>query len=326
MRIIDMTCAKCGATMKPDLDNERAICEYCGHQVLIEQEDTLEEIRDKAQAEAYGYHRGRLRAEAEAEVFRRKKKSRKGQKAIISMSIFVAIAVVVFISFCITEVSKPQVNPFDCIEVSFQGNDGDGEVVLEVKNVTEGIDANRIEFDISKEDYLVQGETISIRASSEDYRLTEKNRTYIVEGLDEYLKDLENISQEVLEIIHIKAESVLELNLESSRNVGVLLDIKPVKLFLVTDGKQTNRLYDVFEAHFSTYTGEQTYYVMAYFDDVIVRNGEQISIDMSYGMYGGHLTGVEGALYIMAYDSIEEIRADILTTQDSMMELKELDL
>ena len=67
-----------------------------------------------------------------------------------------------------------------------------------------------------------------------------------------------------------------------------------MKLFLTTDGKQTNQLYDVFEAHFMTNDGEKTYYVLARFEDVVVRDGEQVSIDMSGGMYIGHLTQVQG--------------------------------
>lgn len=71
---------------------------------------------------------------------------------------------------------------------------------------------------------------------------------------------------------------------------------------------------------------EVTYYVQACFSDVLVRDEEQVSLSMSYGMYHGHLTQVWGSIWIMAYDSVEEIRTDILTSQNSYMELKELDL
>lgn len=320
MKLIDMACPKCGATMKPDLSKGNAVCEYCGYQVLIEKEDTLEETKAKAHAKSYGYHKGKLEAEAEAS---RKEKRRNAKPGIIAIGVIVLIGL---ISTAVTELPKPKINPFDCIEVSFQGKDGDGEVVLEVKSQTEGVDVNFIDFEISKGHYLTQGETITISATSDEYRLEEKTKTYTVEGLDEYLTDLESIPEDALEIIHLKAESALELNLERSKNVGVFVDMKPVKLFLTTDGKQTNCLYDVFEVHFTTMEGEKTYYVLAIFDDVIVRGGEQVSIDMSGGIYLGHLTQVEGALYIMAYDSVEEIRVDILTSQESQMELKELDL
>ena len=102
--------------------------------------------------------------------------------------------------------------------------------------------------------------------------------------------------------------------------------MKSVKLFLLTDGKQENRLYDVFEAHFTVNEEEQIYYVVAIFDDVVVRDGKQVSLDMTYGVYGGHLTQVHSWLWIMAYESVEEVQTDILTSQKKQMELKELDL
>ena len=47
---------------------------------------------------------------------------------------------------------------------------------------------------------------------------------------------------------------------------------------------------------------------------------------MPSGVYFGNLTQVQGWLWIMVYDSLEKVRAAILTSQDTSMELKELDL
>jgi len=320
MEIIDMTCPKCAASLKPDLDKGEAVCEYCGHHILIDKEDTIAEIRAKAQSRSYGYHKGRLEAEAEAN------KKQAISKAKIITTVLLVIVLFTSASVVVSTLFKPKVNPFDYIEVSFQGKDGDGEVDLEIKSMGPNIDTGLIDFDISKENNLSQGESISIQASSREYRLLEQSRIYIVDGLDEYLKDLDNIPEEALALIHSKSEAVLELNLDSSKQSGVLEALKPVKLFLVTDGKNANELYDVFEARFMTNAGEQIFYVAACFDDVIIRDGAQVSIDMSYGIYTGHLTQVQGWLHIMAYNSLEEIRTDILTSQDSYMELKELDL
>ena len=320
MKIIDMTCPKCGAQLKMDSDKEKAVCEYCGYSMLIEKEDTLEEIRAKAQSKAYGYHKGKLEAEEE---INKKKKYHKARNIVIMIGVIVLIIIV---SAAIRELSKPKVNPFDCIEVSCRGKDGEGEVLMDVIKSVEGIDPNLIEFDISKDDHLIQGETISIYATSTEYHLTEKTKVYTVEGLDEYLKDLDSIPEEALEIIHTKATACLELNLESTKKAGAFVEMKPVRLFLATDGKQTNELYDVFEAHFITDSGEKTYYVLARFKDVVIRNGEQVSINMSGGTYLGSLTQIEGSFWIMAYASLEEIQADILTSEESYMELKEKDL
>ena len=65
---------------------------------------------------------------------------------------------------------------------------------------------------------------------------------------------------------------------------------------------------------------------MACFSQVIIREGKQVSLDMSSGIYLGGLTQVQGAIWIMAYDSVEDVRVSILTSLDRDMELKELDL
>ncbi len=323
MKMIDLTCPKCSATLKPNADNTKAVCEYCGYQVLIEREDTVEEMRAKAHAKSYGYHKGKLEAEAEAEA--RAAKKQKARKIKSKVIVAAVVALLILIPAAFTQLSKPRVNPFDYVEVTFQGTDGDGKVVLQTKS-SDNVDVNYIRFEISKKNDLLQGETITVRATSDEYLLEESTRTYTVEGLDEYLTDLESIPAEDLEIIHIKAESALELNLDSSKSAGFFLDMKPVKLFLTTDGERTNSLYDVFEVRFTTVDGEKTFYVMVVFDNVIIRDSEQVSISMSSGMYMGHITQVQGWLHIMAYNSLDEIRAELLTSQGSLMELKELDL
>ena len=259
MKMVDMTCPKCGAVMQVDAEKEKAVCEYCGALFLLEKEDTLEEIQAKAEAKAYGYHKGKLAAQERAAALKKKNKI----KIPVPVIIIAILMLIGMISVIPQHLSKPKVNPFDCIDVTFRGTDGDGEIVIEMTGAVPGIDANRITYDISKEDYLIEGETVSIEASSSDYRLTENTQIYTVDGLDEYLKDLEELSQEALDMIHIQAEKVLELNLDSTKACGYFVDMKPVKLFLITDGKQTNSLYDVFEVTFSvddTGAGTNLYY------------------------------------------------------------------
>lgn len=310
MKIKDTTCPKCGAIMKMDSARENASCEYCGYHIVIE----------NAQAKAYAYHKGKLQAQDEAS---RKKKYKKVMILAIIICIFVSMGIISAFS---REMSKPEVNPFDYIEVFFQGIDGRGEVSMDIKSGADGIDTGGIRFEISKERELMLGENITIRATSEIYRLSESSKVYKVEGLDEYLSDLKKIPADALALIHKRAETVLDTNLDTCKDVGVFTEMKPVKLFLLTDGKQGNYLYDVFEAHFSVDGEEQIYYVAACFSDVIVRAGNQASLNMSYGVYAGHLTQIKSWIWIMAYESVEEVRTDILTSQENYMELKELDL
>lgn len=320
MKVQDMTCPKCGATMALNEEKGKAECAYCGYRRLVERKETMAELRERMRSSSYGYHKGKLEAEAEA---KRKGKLRSIRNTVMVLAV---LAAVVFVANFSKYVAKPEVNPFALVDVSFQGTDGRGEVVVERLNAPGNVDMDRIDYDISKRTGLLEGETITIAASSQEYRLEETVRTYVVEGLDMYLSDLGNIPEEALELIHAKAENVLELNLDGSKAAGFFVDMKPVKLFLTTDGKQTNELYDVFEVQFAANGEESVYYVLACFSDVLVREEEQASLNMSYGMYYGHLTQVWGSVWIMGYDSLEEVRTDILTSQESYMELKELEL
>ncbi len=328
MKIKDLSCPKCGASIESDLEKGRGVCAYCGYQILIEKEDTLEEIEAKAQSKSYGYHKGKLKAEAEAEIAREEREEwkRNKKKRMQMPAIIVSILVIIGVGGAvISHLSMPKVNPFECIEVSFRGTDGEGELIMEMVG-TGNVDPNRIEYDISKNSNLSQGEMISIIATSTDYRLSEKSKTYVVEGLDEFLKDPEDIPAEALELIYQKAEGVQETNLSSTKSCGFFVDMKPVKLFLLTDGEQTNQLYAVHEVNFDTEEGNVICYVATGFDDVVVRKGAQTSLDMSYGMYYGNLTEVDSPIYITAYASLEEVRTELLTGQGSYMELKERDL
>lgn len=323
MKMIDLNCPKCGATINPDMEKGRCECKYCGHQMLIEKEDTLEEIAAKAQSKSYGYHKGKLQAEAEAGIIR---EGTIAQKKTLPTPVIIVIALVILglIIIVTTNVSKPKVNPFDGIQVSFKGTDGDGDLVIKTV-FQDGIDPNRIKYEASKYSDLCQGDTISIVATSSEYQLTEKSKTYVVEGLDTYLTDLANIPVEFLELIAQKAADVQDINLSSAKKDGSLVGMKPVKLFLMTDGARNNRLYVVHEVNFSTEKGDIIRYVSTGFDNVVLRKGAQTSLDLSYGAYYGNVISIGTVIPITGYESVDAVRTDVLTSQAQAMELTELD-
>lgn len=320
MKMIDLTCPQCGANIEPDPKAEKAVCKYCGYQALLEREDTLEEIAAKAQSKSYGYHKGKLQAEAEMA-----KETSGKQNPTMKVALIVVIALVMIGVFAVvtSNVAKPKVNPFDYIKVSFQGTDGDGEVVMKMVG-KDNVDPNRIDYDISKMSDLIQGETISIVADSSAYRLTKDSQTYVVEGLDEYLKDIKDIPEETLQLIHQKAKSVQELNL--SHDEEAFESMKPVKLFLLTDGERESQLYVVHEVTFATENGKIICYVSTCFDGVVLRKGAEVSVYLPGGIYHGNAVGTgKTGFFISGFESLDAVRADILTSQEKNMELTERD-
>ena len=67
MKLIDTTCPKCGANLRIDADRKSAFCEYCGAQILIDDEVQHLQI-DNAESAGYAFEKGRQRAQNEAQV------------------------------------------------------------------------------------------------------------------------------------------------------------------------------------------------------------------------------------------------------------------
>ena len=69
MKLIDTTCPKCGANLHIDADRKSAFCEYCGAQLLID--DEVQHLRfDNAESAGYAFEKGRQRAQNEAQAHR----------------------------------------------------------------------------------------------------------------------------------------------------------------------------------------------------------------------------------------------------------------
>ena len=69
MKLIDTTCPKCGANLRIDADRKSAFCEYCGAQILIDDEVQHLQI-DNAENAGYAFEKGRQRAQHEVYVSR----------------------------------------------------------------------------------------------------------------------------------------------------------------------------------------------------------------------------------------------------------------
>ena len=63
MKLVEMNCPSCGADLKLDADNARAVCEFCGAEVLIDGG-----ARRDLEREGYEFEKGRQRAIAEAQA------------------------------------------------------------------------------------------------------------------------------------------------------------------------------------------------------------------------------------------------------------------
>ena len=67
MKLIDTTCPKCSANLRVDADMQSAFCEYCGAELLIDDEVQHLQI-DNAESAGYAFEKGWQRAQQEAQM------------------------------------------------------------------------------------------------------------------------------------------------------------------------------------------------------------------------------------------------------------------
>lgn len=336
MKTYDTTCPKCGATMNLNQREEKLCCLYCNHTVLIDLEDTPKDIHDKEYAKSYGYHKGKFKAESE--YANRKNNSNKTTKIIV----IVFVAIFIFSSLLITlpmacsfstifsaVAARPTINPFDYIEVSFTGTDGEGRLVI-TDLVNEEVAVDAIEFEASEEYDLSNGDKVRITASAVDYKLTETVKIYTVENLSEYVKNLDKLSKEEIAVIHKNAEENLEYRLSKLEEDKAVYSYKPVKMFLATDEKYSNILLYVYEFSIATESGDRIIYAPVDFRNVIFQQTDPLTMRVRQAGVPGNQFRLQGAigdgLYFYGYETLDDVRSYLMSEMKSGMTLKEREL
>ena len=62
MKLLDLTCPKCGAELKVNEELDRCVCNYCGHEILIDKEEHKVKLTGGYEF-GYGSTMGKLQAE-----------------------------------------------------------------------------------------------------------------------------------------------------------------------------------------------------------------------------------------------------------------------
>lgn len=318
MKKLDLTCPCCAAQMTLEEAQGRAVCEYCGHQIVLEKKETAEDIKKREEAKSYGYYAGKHKAEEEKQQ-REKKQGLKGK--IIAGVIFVLLGLV---GLAYTHFSMPLLeDPFAYLEVSFVGEDGDGELVMKVNNNAPGeIDMARVRFQCEKDEHLCEGETIVIEAVCQEYRMGTTTKRYTVEGLDCYLKDVQALNESQLEVFFEDNKAIQTRNVEYILEEDEELQITPIRLVCYQNGT-ANTIYMISEVSFEI--TDKKYYTVSEWEDVVV-NRANGNLDLSYGMYWGNLTSVESWKSAMLYDTLKEAVREVESQQSGQDEVSILEL
>ena len=315
--VLDLTCPKCGGTMEPDRAKGSLHCPYCDFEQLLSpsDEDTLE-------AKAYARQKGILHAQAEAEN-ERKRKIRK-KRLILFGVVAIVISSLILIS-CVYNALRTKVDPFNYITVEFSGKTGDGSAEIVINDADGGeVDPHEITYSVTPKHYLNEGDRVTVTAVSSTYALSPTSKTYTVEGLDNYLTELDSLSDKAVEMIHNKSDILVD-RVATSAFVDAT-SVTPCMMYLTTDGK-TNMLYDVYRIVYPEKDGSECErFAVIYYKNVIVHDTDEPSMSYDSSMYYGQIIEALNktyAGYITGYKTLKDAKADVLSHQSSAVTLQE---
>lgn len=209
----------------------------------------------------------------------------KGKAMAIVLTVIVVLmaALSVFAFLYVKKItSKKDVNPFDYLSVSFEGKSGEAKAVLE-KNRNADIDASKIIYKCQNMSALKAGDTITVTAESNDYNLTETSKEYKVEGLDGYIKNLDELSEDNYSVFHKKLEEEIAKDSKNIFNTDIISQKTCATYLCAKD--DSNKLYDMYETSFMRFDSTLKYvYYLVEFDNVELKNNHGI-ISVNYSDY-----------------------------------------
>ncbi len=316
----DLVCDQCGGMMTFSADRKEMHCEYCGNIVILP---------DTEQEEKVAYAKRKAELDAQHEHYEKQKRAERKHlnvSKLIALLFVVGLFLIPASCTLIPYLFRPVINPFDYIDVTFEGIDGQGSATVELIKTNGHItNLEDLCISVSKTDDLSENEVIiiSTKPFESPCRHSITSKEYVVKGLELFLSDLNSMDENAEKIIHQKSLQIL----------GMAIDDKPQfstpkheKFYLLSDGDKENVLYDVFSCEWELVEGySETIYLVAYYTDIIVHNGDNATFSYDDCMYTGNLVskGSYANSSVFGFDSLEDIEIDLNTNHAPDMVLTE---
>lgn len=271
MKKISLKCENCGAIMKVSEDKTEATCPYCKYKFLIEKEPTISELQEKEEKLSYAREKGKR--DAINDTTRTNKTKNYFTTLLI---IFITIGVVALIGYGIYNSLEELEDPFTCIDINFTGKDGTGSATIVNNNTCEYY--SKLEYSLSKDSNLSEDEEIKVSVISSSYRLKINEKIYKVKGLNTYLNNLNDLNEKTISDIHEISYKILK-NVKSTSFSGTITSLEPYKIYLRSNNKKNNTLYDVYKVKIKTSSGKvfEKYMVASYEDFILFKESNTFS-------------------------------------------------
>ena len=321
MKTLSFVCPSCGGRMELSEDGKTAVCPYCGHTMLIRKEDTAQEEYERRMAHA--------RADEDIkDLQNRRRRMRRIRGWLIAVC---AAAVICLINVFIPDspmnrLAFPKTaDPFTDVNVKFTGmsSEGRAEVQFSGRNTEYGED---IRFEISPEDGLANGDTVTVKAQAPaGWRFEPAEKQFTVEGLTEWVLGTGQLSQKNLDEIHANTERLIKEDWDEIVNSSLAagMTYTPYRMYLfVSDEDNTyerNVLYDTYEVNVTRADGSVfTGYEACRYADLKIQSDGVMTADYGslQGFNFGYTQGFSYAHSFSGWTDAAEMEADLRHVRD----------
>lgn len=299
-----LLCPQCGGNMEIETQEGQQLlsCPFCGYSEVYEKELTIDEKIVLAHRLAHARESARLRAQEEYESRQKKNAAKRivwkqsslpiwAKTLIPLVVVWLVIGAIILFSRC--NPTKKTVDPFQYVEVTFYGTDGEGKAACR-KLPVDGKE-NDINYSFSSNSWLSEGDAITLTASGRSYNLKNRKETYIVSGLDLYVTDASQLDEAAKAALSELSEKAIRVGFDGVEDYSWWVfekrydsySARLVSRTLLSDGQRENSILDVYELTFTM--GEETGVAYAGYEMtgvILRRNGEQ-PVAVKDGQFAG---------------------------------------
>ena len=307
--------------MELSADGEKAVCPYCGHEMLIDMDDSAQEEYERRIVLA--------RAEEDIKDLRVKRQRRRRLKGMLIAFGVIAGMFLIYLAIPgspIHELAFPRTaDPFTSVNVKFSGMSGEGRAEVQVSDRNAEY-ADEVKFEVTPDTGLSNGDAVTVKAQAPlGWRFDPSEKQFTVEGLTAWVTSTEQLSGDNLKKIHANTERLIREDWEEIVSSSLAQDMTyaPYRMYLFVSDENTsydrNVLYDTYEVKVTREDGSvlTSYEACRYTDLKIPADG---ILTAGYGTLQGFNFGFNyGFSYAQAFSGwtdAAEMEADLRHVRD----------
>ena len=307
--------------MELSADGKRAVCPYCGHEMLIDMDDSAQEEYERRIALA--------RAEEDIKDLRVKRQRRRRLKGMLIAFGVIAGMFLIYLAIPgspIHELAFPRTaDPFTSVNVKFSGMSGEGRAEVQVSDRNAEY-ADEAKFEVTPDTGLSNGDAVTVKAQAPlGWRFDPSEKQFTVEGLTAWVTSTDQLSEDNLNRIHANTERLISEDWGDIVSSSFAQDMicTPYRMYLFVSDENTsydrNVLYDTYEVKVTREDGSvlTSYEACRYTDLKIPADG---ILTAGYGSLQGFNFGYNhGFSYAQAFSGwtdAAEMEADLRHVRD----------